>query len=45
MVALGTGKGSFAAPANYTLGEIGPYETNAADFSGDGYPDLVAVNY
>lgn len=40
-VALGTGNGSFAAPVNYTLGEIGPYETNAADFNGDGYPDLV----
>jgi hypothetical protein len=40
-VALSTGKGKFGAPVNYTLGDVGPYETAAADFNSDGYPDLV----
>lgn len=39
-VALGTGSGKFEAPKTYTLGDAGPYETTAADFNGDGFPDL-----
>ncbi|MFT3907395.1 MAG: VCBS repeat-containing protein [Steroidobacteraceae bacterium] len=39
-VVLGKGKGQFAAPVQYTLGNAGPYETAAGDFNGDGYPDL-----
>ncbi|MFT4046793.1 MAG: VCBS repeat-containing protein [Solimonas sp.] len=39
-VLLNQGKGRFAAPVRYTLGDAGPYETFAADFNGDGYPDL-----
>lgn len=42
-VALGLGKGKFAAPTTYTLGDVGPYETIAADFNGDGYLDLAVV--
>ncbi|MGC3979736.1 MAG: VCBS repeat-containing protein [Steroidobacteraceae bacterium] len=39
-VVLNKGKGQFAPPVQYTLGNAGPYETTAADYNGDGYPDL-----
>lgn len=39
-IVLNKGKGLFASPVQYTLGNAGPYETTAADYNGDGYPDL-----
>lgn len=44
-VALNTGSGSFAAPVSYSLGSTITSATDiaAADFNGDGLPDLVAV--
>lgn len=39
-VALNQGQGRFAETVTYTMGEVGPYETTAADFNNDGYPDL-----
>lgn len=44
-VALGLGRGTFKAAASYPTGIVGPYETAAADFNGDGFPDLVSANF
>jgi hypothetical protein len=44
-VALGEGGGKFKAASSYPTSTVGPYETAAADFNGDGYPDLVSANF
>ena len=44
-VALGEKGGKFKAPAVYPTSTVGPYETAAADFNGDGFPDLVSANF
>lgn len=44
-VALGKKGGQFGAPAVYHTSTVGPYETVAADFNGDGYPDLASANF
>ncbi|MGC3982910.1 MAG: VCBS repeat-containing protein [Steroidobacteraceae bacterium] len=44
-VALGQKGGKFAAPTTYKTSTVGPYETVAADFNGDGYPDLASANF
>lgn len=35
----------FGATASYATSTVGPYETTAADFNGDGYPDLASANF
>ncbi|MGC3982909.1 MAG: VCBS repeat-containing protein [Steroidobacteraceae bacterium] len=44
-VALGKKGGSFGTATTYPTSTVGPYETAAADFNGDGYPDLMAGNF
>lgn len=44
-VALAKKGGGFNEASTYRSSTVGPYETAAADFNGDGYPDLVAGNF
>jgi hypothetical protein len=44
-VALGAPGGQFKAPITYKTSTVGPYETAAGDFNGDGFPDLVSGNF
>jgi hypothetical protein len=42
-ILLGDGKGSFEAPAYYTIGQA-PQSMSIADFNGDGLPDIAVSN-
>lgn len=44
-VALGTSGGGLGSVTSYSTSTVGPYEAVAADFNGDGYPDLAAANF
>lgn len=44
-VVLNSGGGRFKEPRSYATSVVGPYETAAADFNGDGFPDLVSANF
>lgn len=45
LILAGNGDGTFTAGPAFSTGGSNPYDLVAADFDGDGYPDLAVVNY